>query len=60
MAMEETIEGFECKVTVDHSILNELIAWYESHNLDATVAEHEVENVFSYGVTLMDVNTKLL
>ena len=58
--MEETIEVFECKVSTDRSILSDIVAWYESHGLDATVGEHEMGNVFSYDVTLMVANAALL
>ena len=58
--MEETIEVFECKESTDRSILNDIVAWFESHGLDATVAEHEVDIVFSYDVTLMTANAALL
>ena len=58
--MEEIIEAFECKVSTDKSILSEIVAWFESHGLDATVGEHEVGNVFSYDVTLMAANAALL
>jgi hypothetical protein len=58
--MEETIEAFECKVSTDKSILSDIVAWFESHGLDAPVGEHEVGNIFSYDVTLMAANAALL
>ena len=40
--------------------LSDIVTWYESHGLDATVGEHEIDNAFSYDVTMMATNSALL